>query len=574
MSVISELKRRNVFRMMALYIIAAWLIMQVAEVVITLANLPDWIGPTILGLLAVGFPIAMIFSWLYEITPEGVSLEKDVNPTKSITHITGRRLDFLVISLLAAAVIMLAYDKWWPSAPSDQSIAVLPFVNMSADPVQEFFSDGISEEILNLLTKVPDLLVISRSSAFSFKGQNVDIPTIADKLNVAHILEGSVRKSSNQLRITAQLIDVEFDRQLWSETYDRELKGVFAIQDEIAAAVVDALKISLLGGKPRATETDPEAYALFLQARHIRTFGAAGGYMTQEGYRQAEALLKQALTIDPGYAPAWTELSHVYREQSAHHNISPFDEGYELARHAIHQARALDPQYGPAYTALAQIEGQYDWNFTAAFQHLDKALSLDPNDVYTLRMAAGREYMLGHLEKAIDLNRQIIALDPVWPEGYRSLARALHAAQHLEAAEATIRMAQFLSSDSAVGYSRLGKVLLAQGDPPAALAAMEQETGVVNRLTGTAIVQHALGDTGASDAALQEVIENWATFAAYQIAEVYSYRDEIDHAFDWLQLAYNNRDPGLPNMLPNPLFANLHDDPRWELLLDKMGLPH
>jgi len=197
-----------VLRMLVLYVVAAWLIMQVAEVVIGLANLPHWIGPGILGLLAIGFPIAIMFSWFYELTPEGLKLEKDIDAAESITHVTGRRLDFIVISLLCAAVILFAYDKWWTSGPPVQSIAVLPFENMSDDASNEYFSDGISEEILNLLAQVPELQVTSRSSAFSFKGQNLDVPTMAARLNVAHVLEGSVRKSGNQLRITAQLIEV------------------------------------------------------------------------------------------------------------------------------------------------------------------------------------------------------------------------------------------------------------------------------------------------------------------------------------------------------------------------------
>ena len=188
MALIKELKRRNVFRMAVLYAIAAWLIMQVAEVLNDLANLPDWVGPIVLGLLAVGFPIALILSWFYELTPAGISLEKGGDRAESITRMTGRRLDFIVISLLCAAVILFAFDKWWIGGPPQQSIAVLPFENMSADP-EQYFSDGISEELLNLLAKIPELRVISRSSAFSYKGKAIDTPTIAEQLNVAHVLE-------------------------------------------------------------------------------------------------------------------------------------------------------------------------------------------------------------------------------------------------------------------------------------------------------------------------------------------------------------------------------------------------
>ena len=573
MGLISELRRRNVLRMALLYLGAAWLVLQVVDVLIDRGPLPESLGPLTLTVLVIGFPIALALSWFYEVRPEGVTLDEGVEPGANVP-VVGRRVDFVIIAVMAAALLLFAWDKWWTAPPPERSIAVLPFVNMSADSDLEYFSDGISEEILNMLAKVPNLLVISRSSAFSFKGENVDIPTIAAKLNVAHVLDGSVRRSGNQLRISAQLIKVESDRHLWSETYDRELKSIFAIQDEIAAAVVDALKLSLIGDNPKTAETDPKAYTLYLQARHLRTVGVPGEYMTRERYEQAEALLNEALSIDPEFAPAWTELSHVYREGAAHHDVRPFDKGYELARHAAQKAQLVDPHYGPAYAALAQIEGQYDWNFKAAFNHMDLARTLDPNDLYTLRMVAGKEFMLGNLSEAINLNRRVVALDPVWPEGYRSLARALNAAQRFDEAEATIRMAQLISSDKNVGNYRLGEVLLAQGEASAALAAMEKETGTVTRLKGMAIVQHALRNSEASDAALQKLIADWPAFAAYQIAEVFAYRGENDRAFAWLQRAYDHRDPELPNMLPNPLFANLREDARWGPFLESIGLPN
>jgi len=253
MGLVSELRRRNVFRMAVLYAVAAWLIIQAAEVLTSVIGLPAWAGRTAFILLAVGFPIALIFSWFYVLTPEGISLEKDVDPAESITHVTGRRLDFIVISLLCAAVILFAYDKWWTSGPPEHSIAVLPFKNMSADPDQEYFSDGISEGLITLLAQFPELRVISRTAAFSFKEQNLEIPEIAQRLNVTHILEGSVRKSGNTVRVTAQLVDVRTDSHLWSETYDRELKDIFAIQTEISGQIVRALEVALGSGEQEAT---------------------------------------------------------------------------------------------------------------------------------------------------------------------------------------------------------------------------------------------------------------------------------------------------------------------------------
>jgi adenylate cyclase len=441
---------------------------------------------------------------------------------------------------------------------------------MSDDPNNEYFADGISEEILNLLAKVRELQVTSRSSAFSFKGQNVDVPTMAAKLNVAYVLEGSVRKSGDQLRITAQLIEVATDTHLWSETYDRELRNVFAIQDEIAAAVVDALQITLLGKKPKVIETDPEAYALYLQGRHFSNRGTA------EASKQAETLLLQSLEIDPGFAPAWVALSWEYRLQVGVYGTGtrPIDEGRELARHAAQQAVAADPLDGRAYGALASVEMSFDWDFTAASQHLQQALALNPADAGILRSAAKLERIFGRVDKAIDLYRQSIVLDPL--SGHTGLGMNLYFAHRSEEAVASMQMALSLNPESERTRYLLGLVLLAQGDAAAALAVTEQlaDDGDGWRVAGLAVVQHALGNTAASDSALRELIECCAANSAYQVAQANAFRGETDDAFDWLGHAYDNRDPGLTRMLVEPEFSNLHNDPRWESILDKMGLPH
>ncbi|MCH7538079.1 MAG: tetratricopeptide repeat protein [Proteobacteria bacterium] len=587
-SVWKELKRRNVLRVAVAYAIVSWLILQIADVLTPLLRLPEWVGGFVFLLLVIGFLLALILSWAYELTPEGLKKEKDVERSESITHVTGRKLDFAIIAMLVVALGYFSYDKFVLDPGRDaaeveaavqvasaverqdsaKTIAVLPFVNMSDDASNEYFSDGISEEILNLLSKVSELRVTSRSSAFSFKGQNLDVPTMAARLNVAHILEGSVRKSGNDLRITAQLIDVATDTHLWSETYDRELENIFAIQDEIAAAVVDALKITLLGTKPKATETNPEAYALYLQGRHLIN------QRTEESNKQAETLLKQALDIDSGFAPAWAALGSVYRRQAAFFGLRPVDEGYEMARHAIQKALEIDAQLGLAYGLLAAINMSYDWDFDAAVQNVQRALKLNPRNA-TILMTAGRlNDALGRVDEAIDLYRQSIALDPVSPEGHNRLGGIFYNAHRLEEAADSFQMAQSLMPGRHAAQFNIGLVLLAQGDAPAALVAMEQETSDAIRLFGTAVVQHALGDAGASDAALQELIEKWAATSAYHVAHAYAFRGEIDNAFDWLEQAYDNHDSGLTEMLLHSLLANLHDDPRWEPFLDKMGLPH
>jgi adenylate cyclase len=502
--------------------------------------------------------------------------QPDISTTTSDgSRFFSRRIVMLgPIGLIALIVFYFVFEQFVVNGETtntfdaELSIAVLPFADLSPEGDQEYFSDGISEEILNVLTQIPDLYVISRSSAFSFKGKNVQIPNVAKQLGVTHVLQGSVRKSGNRIRITTQLINARTDRQLWSETYDRELENVFAIQDEIAAAVVSTLKITLLGREVKAAETNPEAYRLYLQGRYFfNQFAAASN-------KQAETLLKQALAIDPDFAPAWTVLGKVYQHQSDPFDIRPHDEANELARDAIQKALTIDPQYGRAYAALAVVEMEYDFDFTAASQHLQQALKLNSGDALILLRAGQLNTYLGRLHEAIDLYRQSIALDPVSYFGHINLGLTYYAAHRLDEAADSLQMALSLKPSGIFPQYLLGKVLLAQGDAPAALAAMEQETMDFFRLIGTAIVQHALGDAGASDAALQESIEMWGAGGAYQVAEVYAYRGEIDHAFDWLELAYENHDGGLIYVLVDPLLTNVHDDPRWEPFLNKMGLPH
>ena len=562
MALIKELKRRNVFRMAVLYAIAAWLIMQVAEVLNDLANLPDWVGPIVLGLLAVGFPIALILSWFYELTPAGISLEKGGDRAESITRMTGRRLDFIVISLLCAAVILFAFDKWWIGGPPQQSIAVLPFENMSADPEQEYFSDGISEELLNLLAKIPELRVISRSSAFSYKGKAIDTPTIAEQLNVAHVLEGSVRKTGNQVRITAQLIEARTDTHLWSETYERTLDDIFATQDEIAAKVVQQLKLRLLGDAPTVQATDPEAYALVLQARYLVQRG------TPDAIEKSIALLEQALAIDPDYAPAWSVLAGVYISQAGD-GLRPIDEGYALAREAASQALALDPTYGSAHRMFGWIANNYDRDFVAAARHYERALATEPTNTSGADSLAAD---LGRLDQAISLGEYAVARDPVNPIRHSNLGRFYRIAGRLDEAMASSRTALILSPGKTGAQHQIGTALLLKGEPESALAAMQMEVDEGWRLIGLVMAHHALGQAAASDEALAELIEKYEQDAPYNIAYVLAFRGEADRAFEWLNKAATYNDPGLSEIATEPPFGNIQLDPRWLPFLESIGM--
>ena len=589
MGLVGELRRRNVFRVAIGYAIIAWVLLQVSENLAPALHLPEWFHSGVAFLLILGFPVALIFAWAYELTPEGLKKEKHVNRAESITHITGRKLDYFIIVVLVLTLGVFAFDKFVlePSRhvelveitttaitervtdastneTAGDSIAVLPFVDLSPEGNQEYFSDGISEEILNLLAKIPELRVTSRSSAFSFKGQNVDVPTIAEKLNVAHILEGSVRKADSRVRITAQLIEAGTDTHLWSETYDRTLEDIFATQDEIAANVVKQLKISLLGDAPTVQATDPEAYALALQARYVAR------KLTPDAFEKSIALIDQALAIDPDYAAAWAGLAEAYEKQAGK-GLRPFDEGYTLAREAANQALTFDPLNVPAYLSLARIARIYDQDFAAAVGHYERALALEPANTISISRAARMATSLGRLDQAIALAEYTAARDPVDPSVIGNLALLYLYAGRFDDAAASWRTTLLLSPEYIGAQYWTGIALLLNSEPHAGLAEVQKEAFEVFRLIGLVMAYHALGQVTASDATLATLIEKYEKEWAYNIAYVLAFRGEADRAFEWLNKAVAYNDPGLAEIAIDPLFSNIHDDSRWLPYLESIG---
>ena len=438
MSLFTELKRRNVIRVAITYLALSWLMIEVAGTLFPGFGIPAWAFRFVVILFALGFVPTLIFSWAYEITPEGVKREKDVVRDASISHLTARRLDTITIGLIVAAFALIGVDRFWLSPRHQEqtvtttesvpinvqtaeaelqypanSIAVLPFVNMSDDAANEYFSDGISEELLNLLARIPELRVIARTSSFAYKGKDVKIAELAKQLNVAHVLEGPVRKAGNRVRITAQLIEAQSETHLWSETYDRTLDDIFAIQDEIAAKVVARLKITLLGDAPKTEETDPEAYALYLQARNLGRRGTSGDW------EQSDVLYQRALAIDSNYVKAWSGLADNYLNQTGW-GLRPLDEGSMLARETANQALALDPVYAPAHASLSQIALVYDRDLEAHVRHLEYALALGPTNPETLSAAARLATILGRSDEAIAIKEYVVNRDPVNPVYHES----------------------------------------------------------------------------------------------------------------------------------------------------------
>jgi serine/threonine protein kinase/tetratricopeptide (TPR) repeat protein len=476
---------------------------------------------------------------------------------------------FAIVALILAAITLYSSRKTKaPEVASGKTaVAVLPFTNLSADKEQEYFSDGLSEELLNVLAKNPKLQVTSRTSAFSFKGKEVDIKTIAQKLNVTHVLEGSVRKAGNELRVTAQLIEVATDSHLWSQTYDRKMENIFAVQDEIAASVAEALKVTLEGEQtPKAQDTNPEAYNAYLQGRYFQD------RRTKEGFEKAISYYEQALKIDPNYARAWVGLSRVHGNQAGLGHIA-MEEGMNKARKEAKKALVLNPTLAEAYAQIGWIKMIYDWDWTGADAALDKALELEPANADVVRRAANLASTLGRFDEAITLNRRTIELDPLRVVAYNNMGLSYYFAGRFNEAEAAFRKVLELNPQQPGSHLLLGQIYLVQSKLPEALAEIQREQDPLFRGMGLALVYHAEGKKKEAEDVLTAFIEKSQDAWAVQIAEIYAYRGEIDKAFEWLERAYKQRDLGLSEIKGNPLLRNLEKDSRYTAFLQKMKLP-
>jgi TolB-like protein/lipoprotein NlpI len=467
----------------------------------------------------------------------------------------------LVLALIIGGVF---YFTRPPTIAADNnSIAVLPFVNMSDDKEQGYFSDGISEELLNLLSKIPQLKVAARASSFSFKGKGVEIPEIARQLHVANVLEGSVRRSGDQLRITAQLIRAAEGYHLWSETYDRKMDDIFKIQDEIAGDVVKELKVKLLGAAPKVRTTDPKAYALFLQAREL------GRQNNAEAFTNSDTLYRQVLEIDPRYAPAWDQLARNFTTKVSMGLVSS-KEGYARGREAEEKALALDPDYAPAHARLGYI-ADADNDLAGAARHFQRALALDPTDLEVLRNAVNFLQSLGRLDEALTLNEAVVRRDPVNIPALAGLGLSQCWAGRYDAAISSFRTVLSLSPNRGSAHGQLGMALLLKGDAPVALAEIEQEKSEIWRMIGLPMAYCALGRKADAETALNALIAKYEKDGPYNIAYVYAFCGDADRAFEWLDKAVAYQDPGLSEIVPENMFDKIHSDPRWLPFLRKIG---
>ena len=481
-----------------------------------------------------------------------------------------------VLAMVSAAAIgayfLLSRNGTHPASLNNNSIAVLPFADTSPGKDQEYFADGLSEQLIHDLAKVSSLKVVGRSSAFQFKGKNEDIREVGRKLGVANILEGSVRREGNHVRITAELTKADDGFQLWSQTYDRKINDIFAVQDEIARAATEALRVKLLGsnGQPipsTVRSANPEAYEAYLQAKYF-----LGQGHSKEALEKALSYADQAIKLDETYAPAWA-LRATVQGRMAGFSLIDINEGSRKAREDAERAIALDPTSAPGYLALAKMQNDYDWDWEAANATLAKAAALEPGNVDIVRFHSYISREVGDLNQAIKFYEQAIVLDPLRPDFHLGQGYTLYLAGRYDEAQAELQKTLDLNPQAAFAHLTSGVIFIARGKPQLALGEIEKEPSEWGRLTGQALVYHALGREEDSNAALTELIAKYHTDSAFQIAQAYAFRGQTDKSFEWLERAYKQRDGGLTDIKIDPILKPLRQDPRYAQLVKKMRLP-
>jgi TolB-like protein/DNA-binding winged helix-turn-helix (wHTH) protein len=520
-----------------------------------------------------------------ELVPSGRETDSDLSDTEQVK---GQSAQYAVpylrkaawisvpVLIVAASVAVIWYQhtpqRNAPPITTMASIAVLPFADLSPGHDHEYFSEGLAEEILNRLTKIPKLKVTARASAFQFKGKNEDPRVVAQKLDVADLLEGSVQRDKDRARVTVRLIKAEDGYDIWSESFDREFKDIFAVEDEIAKAVTSALQLKLLASNSPPTlttsrTTNPETYEAFLQARYFAHL------QDEASAKKALHYANKAIKSDPNYAPAYALRASIQLE-SGGMTWMDLSEATEKTRHDTEKAIALDPNLADGYRVLSMIQASVELNCPAAETSLKRASDLAPGDPDNLGRSAWLAMCLGRPQQAVELWKQEVLLDPLRPDEYLWLAQSLRDLGRYEEAHAALGKALDLNPNQISMIHEVGgEIYLAQGRPQEALAEMEKEGSGLFHDLGAALVYHALGRRQESDAALARMISQHSGDGAYQIAQVYGYRGKEDQAFEWLNRAYRQHDPGLMWFKTDLKLKSLRKDPRSADLLKKLNLP-
>jgi serine/threonine-protein kinase len=577
-SFFAELKRRNVYKVAVAYGVVAWLLMQVASQIFPFFDIPNWVVRVVVLILIVGFPVALTIAWAFEVTPEGIKRTEAADAAGQRSR--GVAWIYVVLVGAALSVGLFFVGRYTAghgtsrvsevtTASPQKSIAVLPLVNESGDPKDEYFSDGLSEELIAALAQISGLKVIGRSSSFRFKDRKEAPKTIGEKLGVSTLLDGTVRKQGDRVRIVAALVNATDGIQLWTQTFDRELKDIFAVQEEIARAVAESLKVTLLGSQDRPEQrgarSNVEAHNAYLQ----------GHFLFQrrnlEDYRKAVGYFDQAIRLDPDYALAYTERSEAWTfigDLTGQH-----EPAWSNARSDAEKAVAIAPSLAEARAALGWVRFFIDWKFAEGLSELKRAIELSPANPTANDLLARAILYLGRLDEAERQARQAVELDPLSVTAQGTLARVLFNAGKLDEADAAARKAAELQPASASSHRWQVLIAAERGEGETALREAELEPDEGYRRFELAVAQHMVGNRQAADAALADLIANGRHNLAYQIAEVYAMRGERDKAFEWLQISFDNHDTGTLTLLVDPLLRGLRDDPRYKTFLAKLGLP-
>src|SRR5437763_4457669 len=570
----AELKRRNVYKVAIAYAVVAWLLIQAASMLFPTFEAPAWVMKVFVALVALGFPIALVIAWAFEITAEGVTRTEESSDTPRQRR--GRVWIYVVLvgAVLSVGLFFLGrytarnFGAGSPATGSEKSIAVLPLVNQSGDASQEYFSDGLSEELINVLGQIRELRVIGRNSSFRFKGKADDSRVIGQALRVANLLEGSVRKSGDRVRISVQLVDTANDSQRWSETYNRELKDIFAVQQEIAKAVADQLRVRLLGSlaiaPSKPSNENLTANNAFLQGKYY--FEKASVNDAAKGL----AFLDEAIRLDPNYAEAYLLKARMLYFIAIAEGV-PGREEFEKARAAYQAALGLKYDLPGAHAALSYIYLFADWNLTAAESEVAIEKEKTPtvlNNLSNLRVIQGR------LEEALELRKETVRLEPLHALFWVNLGGILTRVHSLDDAEAALRKALELQPTTRNAHAFLAIIAILRGDKEAALREAQLEPPGPTAGSRMALAYFARGEQQKADAALEEYIRAAGDRRPSQVAAIHAFRQEPDKMFEWLDRAYQEREPALISTLAIvPFFSRYYSDPRFVGLCHKIGMP-
>ena len=553
MSIFRELRRRHVFKVTAAYIVLAWLILQVTDVFMGNLGLPDWTFKLVFFLLLIGLPIVVMFAWAYDLTPEGIVRTDDQDARGDVE------------AAVPSSTALVA----GPATPTKASVAVLPFVNMSDDKANEYFSDGLAEELLNVLAKISELRVAARTSSFHFKGQTGNIAEIAKSLGVASVLEGSVRQAAEQVRVTAQLINAEDGYHLWSETYDRRLDDIFAVQDEIASSVAEALKVKLLENEDThftvGGTTNTDAFKQYLQGVHFRNQGS-----DKKSLIKASEAFERAITLDPDYAQAHAGLAMAW-EQLITNNFMPLELVAEKIEAPANRAIELEPDLADSYVVLNRMLLHYRLDEAGAQKAIEKAISLNPGNVDVQIEYARINTLFCKHDEAVAAARAALDLDPISMYAYHFLGYVLYHARRYDQAIKVFRQVLDLEPGYPRPHYGIAMSLFLQRQAEPALDELQVEPLSWMRYSGLAIVLGHLGKQAEAQQNLDKLIRDYAENGLYQQAQVHAQWGDADSALNCLNRSREIGDPGTSQVLVDPLLDPIRDDPRFEALLAQTG---